>query len=240
MLGGVYIEALRASTDRYDGPMSTERLLALAGLLTALLLLTRLGPPAIRSWRIYAGTRGRRMADAGPLEIPAPAALAARLEELRALGFSRIGERFLRLPNTPLRYDWVMGEPSGETYALGVVSIVGGFLIALYSSFEDSTWVTTHFPRGETIDRPTFHAAFVDTSLADAVAAHRASVARLAVEHGRPRRVLTMADSLRMDADYRSHHGGATLARLTLRNVWPALAATVLAVVCALLLVVAR
>ena len=220
--------------------MSSERLLALAGLVTALLLLTRLGPPAVRSWRIYAGTRSRRMADAGPLEIPAPPAVAARLEELRSLGFSRIGERYIRLPNTPVRYDWVMGEPSGETYALGVVSVIGGFLIALYSSFDDSTWVMTTFPRGETIDRPTFHAAFVDTSLADALTAHRATVARLALQHGRPRRVLTMADSLRMDADYRSHHGGLTLTRLTTRVIWPALAATLLAVVCALLLVVAR
>jgi len=133
--------------------MSPERLLALAGLVTALLLLTRLGPPAVRSWRIYAGTRSRRMADAGPLEIPAPPAVAARLEELRSLGFSRIGERYIRLPNTPVRYDWVMGEPSGETYALGVVSVIGGFLVALYSSFDDSTWVMTTFPRGETIDR---------------------------------------------------------------------------------------
>ena len=220
--------------------MSFERLLALTGLVAALLLLTRLGPSAVRSWRIYAGTRGRRMADAGPLEVPPPPALAARLEELRSLGFSRIGERYIRLPNTPVRYDWVMGEPSGETYALGVVSVIGGFLVALYSSFADSTWVTTTFPRGETIDRPTFHAAFVDTSLADALATHRATVAQLAVHHGRPRHVLTMADSLRMDADYRSHHGGATLSRLTMRAIWPGLAAMILAVVCALLLLVAR
>ena len=220
--------------------MSLERVLALSGLVVALLLLTRLGPPAIRSWRIFAGTRSRRMADAGPLEVPAPPAVAARLEELRSLGFSRIGERFIRLPNTPVRYDWVMGEPTGETYALAVVSVIGGVFVALYSSFDDSTWAMTSFPRGETIDRPTFHAAFVDTSLADALAAHRATIARLAIQHGRPRRVLTMADSLRMDADYRSHHGGVTLTRLTMRNVWPALAATALAVVCALLLLVAR
>lgn len=42
--------------------MSTERLLALAGLVVALLLLSRLGPGAWRSWRIYAGVKTRRMA----------------------------------------------------------------------------------------------------------------------------------------------------------------------------------
>ena len=89
--------------------MTAEGLLALAGLVAAVLLLARFAPQAWRAWRIYAGTRSRRMADAGPLEIPATPAVEARLEELRALGFSRIGERFVRLPNTPMRYEWVDG-----------------------------------------------------------------------------------------------------------------------------------
>jgi len=220
--------------------MTAERLLALAGLVTAILLLTRLAPQAWRAWLIYAGTRRRRMADAGPLEIPAAPAGAARLEELQAFGFSRIGERFVRLPDTPVRFDWVMGEPSGETYAVTVPSLMGGFLVALYSSFEDSTWVTTTFPRGETIETPTFHAAFVATSLTDALATHRATVARLATRHGPPRQVRTMADSLRMDADYRTHHGGRTLRRLTLRLISPALGAAFLAVICGLLVLLAR
>ena len=220
--------------------MTVEGLLALAGLVAAVLLLARLAPGAWRAWRIYAGTRTRRMADAGPLEIPAAPAVEARLQELRALGFSRIGERFVRLPDTPMRYEWVMGEPSGETYAATVPSLVGGFLVALYSSFEDSTWVTTTFPRGETIETPTFHAAFVPTSLTDALATHRASVARLATRHGPPRLVRTMADSLRMDADYRTYHGGRTLRRLTWRLISPALGAAFLVVVCALLVLLER
>jgi hypothetical protein len=220
--------------------MTVQGLLALAGLVAAVLLLARFAPGAWRAWRIYAGTRNRRMADAGPLEVPAPVGVAARLEELRALGFSRIGERFIRLPGVPMRYDWVMGEPTGETYAVTVPSLVGGFLVALYSSFEDSTWVTTSFPRGETIETPTFHVAFVPTSLTDALATHRATVARLAARHGPARRVRTMADSLRMDADYRTHHGGRTLRRLTLRLISPALGAAFLVAICALLVLLER
>jgi hypothetical protein len=45
------------------------------------------------------------MADAGPLEISPPEPVARRLDELEALGFTRIGERFLQLPGTPLRYE---------------------------------------------------------------------------------------------------------------------------------------
>jgi len=49
-----------------------------------------------------------------------------------------------------------------------------------------------------------------------------------------------MADTLRMDADYRSRHGGATLRGITLRNMTPALAAAALAAVAVLLLLVSR
>lgn len=220
--------------------MSTERAIALLGLVVSLLLLWQVGPPAWRAWRIYIGVRNRRLADAGPLEVPAPAPVAARIDELGELGFTRIGERFLRLPGTPIRYEWVVGEPSGEAYACLVSSPIGGCLVSMYSSFEDSTWVQTNFPRGAVVQRPSFFATFVGTSLGDAVNLHRAEVQRLAAEHGPPRRIRTMADSLRMDADYRTHHGGVTLRPLTAKLVAPAVGAATLAVLCGLLVLLGR
>jgi len=53
-----------------------------------------------------------------------------------------------------------------------------------------------------------------------------------------PRRILTMADTLRMDADYRTRFGGVTLRRLTATVVLPALLAAALAVFAALALLV--
>jgi len=166
--------------------------------------------------------------------------VALRLEELGELGFSRIGERFLRLPDPPIRYEWVVGEPSGEAYVVVVSSAVTGTLTACYTSFEDSTWVQTNFPRGSVVDRPSFHASFVATSLADALAAHRSQVARLVAGHGSPRVIRTMADTLRMDADFRVHHGGLTLRPLTLRLIAPGVGAGALVLICAVLLVLAR
>jgi hypothetical protein len=220
--------------------MSAERLVALAGLLISLLLLRQLAPSALRAWRIYSGVRTRRLADAGPLVIPPPDPVAQRLVELEALGFSRIGERFLRLPGTPIRHEWVVGEESGEAYVVLVPSTVIGTLVGFYTSFEDSTWVQTNFPRGSVVDRSTFHASFVGTSLTEALAAHRAQVARLVAGHGSPRVIRTMADTLRMDADFRTHHGGMTLRPLIPRLVGPALGAAALAVLCAVLLVAGR
>ena len=220
--------------------MSVERLVALAGLVVSLLLLRQLGPPSWRAWRIYIGVRNRRLADAGPLEIPPPEPVALRIAELAALGFTRIGERFLKLPGTPIRYEWVVGEPSGETYVALVPSTVGGCLVAFYSSFEDSTWVQTNFPRGAVVLRPSFVAGFAATSLGDAINLHRAEVRRLAAEHGAPRRIRTMAETLRMDADFRTHHGGLTLRPLTARLVAPGIGAAALTVLCGLLVLFGR
>lgn len=220
--------------------MTADRVLALVGLVLSLLLLTRFGPPAWRTWRIFAGAKTRRMADAGPLEIPPPVPVGDRLDELEALGFRRIGERYLQLPGSPLRYEWLVGDESGETYVVAVPSVVVGTLVAAYSSFDDGTWVQTNFPRGETIVRRSFFASFVPTNLTDMIAAHRRQVDTLRAAHGNPRLIHTMADTLRMDADYRTRHGGATLRRLTLRIMTPALAALGLAVICGLLLLLDR
>jgi hypothetical protein len=220
--------------------MLIERILAAAGLFISLLLLRRFGPPAWRAWQIYAGVRSRRMADAGPLEISPPEAVAHRLDELEALGFSRIGERFLHLPGTPMRYEWLVGEESGETYVI-VVPVAGlGTLVAGYSSFDDGTWVQTMFPRGETITRRDFFTSFVSTNLTEMLAAHRRQVAILRAAHGTPRSIRTMADTLRMDAEYRTRHGGVTLRRLTFKLISPALAAAALAVISFLLGFLAR
>jgi hypothetical protein len=220
--------------------MSAERLVALAGLVVSLFLLRQLGPPAWRAWQIYIGVRNRRLADAGPLQIPPPEPVASRIAELAELGFARIGERLLKLPGTPVRYEWVVGEPSGQTYAALVPTSIGGCLVSLYSSFDDSTWVQTNFPRGAVVQRPTFFATFVATSLRDALDLHRAEVRRLAAEHGRPRQIRTMADTLRMDADFRTHHGGLTLRPLTAKLVAPGLGAAAVAVLCGLLVLFGR
>jgi len=220
--------------------MPAERILAAAGLVLSLLLLSRFGPSARRSWQIYAGVRSRRMADAGPLEITPPDLVAARLRELAQLGFNRIGERYLQLPGSSMRYEWLVGESSGETYVIVVPVAAIGTLVACYSSFDDGTWVQTNFPRGEVVVRRDFFATFVSSNLADTLAVHRRQVHTLRAAHGTPRAIHTMADTLRMDAEYRTRHGGVTLRRLTFRLVSPALAALSLVLICLLLLLLAR
>ena len=221
--------------------MTPERVLALTGLVVSLLMLARFGPPAWRSWRILSGVRQRRLADAGPKEITPPEAVAAHVPEIAKLGFSRIGERWLQLPGRPVAYEWVFGEASGETYLVMLPSVlIGGILAACYTSWDDGTWIQTNYPRGAVVEKPHFHASYIVTSLPDAIAAHRGIVEVYRRSLGAPRSITTMADTLRMDADYRTRHGGSTLRPLTARIVTPALASGVLVVVCALLVLTAR
>jgi hypothetical protein len=217
-----------------------ERTLELAGLALAILLLLRFVPPATRVWAIYAGTKTRRMADAGPLEVPPPADVAHVLEQLRAIGFSRIGERTIVLPDGQRRFEWLWADETGETYVSVVPVRYLPALMACYTAFADGAWLQTNFPRGEVIDRPTYTARFVASTPADAVAAHRDEIARLRSVHGAPQPVRTMADSLRMDAEYRTRHAGVTLRRLTWRIMTPAFAAAGLAIICGLLLLLGR
>jgi hypothetical protein len=217
-----------------------QQTLELAGLALAILLLLRFVPPAMRVWAIYAGTRTRRLADAGPFEVQAPAEVGHILEQLRAIGFERIGERTLVLPDGQRRYEWLWADTTGETYVAVVPSRYLPALMACYTAFADWAWLQTNFPRGEVITRPGYVARFVTSSPADAVSAHRAEIARLQPIHGAPRPVRTMAESLRMDAEYRTRHGGVTLRRISWRLIAPAFAAAGLAIICGLLLLLDR
>lgn len=220
--------------------MPPERILALAGLVLSLLLLGRFGSPAMRSWQIFAGTKHRRLADAGPLAVAPPPAIAPAIEDVRALGFDRIGERYLQLPGSGLHYDWVFAEASGATYIVVVPSRVVGAFVVCYSVFPDGTWLQTQYPRGETLERRDLVVSFGASNIGDTLSAHRRRLAALEALHGSPRPIRTMADALWADDDYRTRHAGKTLRRLTVSIATPALAAIALAVICAALLLLGR
>lgn len=217
-----------------------ERTLELAGLALAILLLLRFVPPAARVWAIYAGVKRRRLADAGPGVIPVPPELAGILAELAEIGFRRVGERYTDIPGRGPVVEWLWADEPGETYVAVVPSRIVGGLMACYTAFADWAWLQTNFPRGETIDRETYVARFVASSPTDAVRAHRAQIARLRATHGDPRTVRTVADSLVLDAEYRTRHGGVTLRRLTWRVMTPAFLSAGLAIICGLLLLLDR
>lgn len=221
--------------------MSDGRALAIGVFVFSGIMLSLLGLPAVRAWRIVRGTRNRRQQDAhgsAPLATPE---LAERIEIMRGLGFERLGETFLDLPNTGRRFAWQLAHASHTAYAVIVPAPRIGALIAIYSAWPGGTWLSTMYPIGETADEPDFVVQTVRSSPEAAVALHLERFADLQARLGEARRIETMADVLALDADYRTRHGGRTLVRPSRRIIAPAVvAAAVMAMAFVFLVLSAR
>jgi hypothetical protein len=201
--------------------VSIERILAIGLTVASALLLFRLGPRAIRSWRIYSGTGQRRQQDARGRAPATPPGVLDRQALLSELGYHSIGETSLDLPGGE-RFGWIMAANDADSYAILAGGTGGVPLTGIYSAWADGTWLGTMHPIGTPTDRQGLQVRVVHTTLADAVEAHRAGFERLRSVHGSLRQVRVMPDMLALDADYRERFGGSRLRPLAIRNVIPA------------------
>jgi hypothetical protein len=217
--------------------MPIERIVAVLLAIVSGILLVRLGPGAVRSWQIYAGTGRRRQRDATGRAPSVPAGIRDRQALLAEAGYRELGETSLDLP-VGERFAWIMAADDGESYAILAGGTSGVPLTGIYSAWQDGMWLGTIHPMGSATDRPRLQVRIVPTTLIDAVEAHRAGSARLRSVHGDPRPVRSMADMLALDADYRMRFGGSRLRSLTIRIVLPAVLAACLLALSLLLLVI--
>jgi hypothetical protein len=216
--------------------MSTESVLALGLCVLSLVLLVRLGPSAVRSWQIYAGTGQRHQEDAGARAPAAPPGIQDRTAILAESGYRQIGVTRLELPGGE-RFAWIVAAADAESYAILAGGLEGFPFTGIYSAWSDGTWLGTMHPRGEPIDRGGLQIRIVPTSLDQAVEQHLAGLARLRVVHGDPRPVRTLADMLALDLDYRKRFAGSALRSITIRNMLPGALAAAALVISILLLV---
>jgi hypothetical protein len=218
--------------------MTGERILALLLLVLASVMLARFGPPAVASWRIYAGTGERRQKDATSRMPFAPPDVADREALMAPLGYARLGVTSLDLP-VGERFAWILAAGDGDSYAIIVPRQGLTGLTGIYSAWRDGMWLGTMHPRGEAADRTGMQMQVVTTTLAEAVAVHQQALERLRQVHGAPREVRAMADMLALDADYRVRFGGSRLRAITFRNMTPAILAAGMFIVGVALLVIA-
>ena len=215
--------------------MTTQSILALGLCVLSLVLLARLGPAAVRSWRIYSGTGQRRQQDAGSRAPATPPDVADRIATLAEEGYRSIGVTRIELP-VGERFGWIVAARDGASYAILATS-PGTQLTGVYSAWADGTWLGTMHPVGTGVDRGGLQIRVVRTSIDDAVAEHLAGLARLRAVHGDPRPVRTLADMLALDADYRIRYGGVSLRSITIRNMLPGALAAGAVVISILLLI---
>lgn len=217
--------------------MSSERVLAIAVFVCSVFLLLRMGPAAIRSWRIYAGTGQRRQEDATGRSPLIPPAVADRAALLAGLGYRGLGETRLDLP-VGERFAWIFAAGDAESYAILVDAPRIGGLTGVYSAWLDGTWLCTIHPRGQAVDRRDLQVRIVPSTLEEMVAVHRAGLERLKQVHGAPRPIARMADMLALDADYRTRFGGTRLRPTVARIIVPTIVLVVLSVLSLALVVV--
>ncbi len=196
----------------------------------------------IQAWSavlVYRGATERRPRVVTAEQRQPTGAVAELLGNLTGLGFRRLGEVELTVPDTGIvgslarrqrQYtSWLMVDSPATT--LAEVSEIGP-LTSLETWLADDSVVQTTSPVGEDIDEPGLRASAISRSVADAYQHHRLMVDGRAGAHGQPRGMHSMGDHLRNDADYRRRFARRYLRRaLITRRLLPAGLAVVLALV---------
>ena len=202
--------------------MPLSRILELGFLTVSVAVVALFAPGAVRALRTHFGTGSRRQADAtGRVPEEPDQDLIARIHILEGLGYRRLGETLTAIPGGA-EPAWILVAEDAGSYAIlvpGWASTTG--LTGFYSAWPDGTWLGTLHPRGTPLVFRTLRLRIASASLGDAAAAHRVEAAQVASDHGTPVAVRTMADMLRLDADYRIRFGGRELRPLLVRALAP-------------------
>ncbi|HUG14702.1 MAG TPA: hypothetical protein VMM78_06745, partial [Thermomicrobiales bacterium] len=185
---------------------------------------------------VYLGSTTRRPRNVSDQKREPPPRVARAMGELAVLGFRRLGETELTVPDLgvlgPLlrrrrrHTAWIMADEPTTTTAV-VIDMRPH--VWLETWLADASVVHTTYGAGEEIDASMLRSTVVRGSIADAYRVQRVLVDERASYHGAPRGVHSMGDFLRNDAEYRQRFARRYLRRvLIVRQLAPA--AVVLAV----------
>jgi hypothetical protein len=145
--------------------------------------------------------------DVSAEERPIPLAgrlLVNKLEEDE--GFWRLGEIERVLPQSGQRQTiWLLTSDDHMLLAEALV-VERRALLHLSSFFPTQAMVETSYPVGKTIQRPDYLAQTAASSVADACALHRQTVAQFSLTHRAPVAIKEVAQVLEWDKIYRERH----------------------------------
>jgi hypothetical protein len=151
----------------------------------------------------------------GVVEAP-PLELASLFDEVRLLGFNLAGATDTTFGGRTIR-TWVLVEPSGEAWVES--GVASGPVLVFVSRDAGGRYIETAYPKGEPIDDPRLLSQVVASSVADALATHRAGATSAG---GTVRSVKTMDDYLEAEADQRERTGGMRIQAYLDRVIRPA------------------
>jgi len=218
----------------------TEVAMLVAGSGLALFALLRLRA----ALAVFRGAGQRRPRDVSHEQrAPSPGA-AGLIAALVGLGFRRLGEVEMTLPDTSTlgalrrrtarHTAWVLLD-GPETTMVEIVDVVAMF--SLETRLADDSIIQTTYPLGEDIDVPGLRSTAVETTPAEAYDHHRRMVDARASSAIGPVEAHSMGDYLRRDGSYRERFATMFLRRAFIRG--PLLSAALILIVAGGLIVLA-
>jgi hypothetical protein len=149
--------------------------------------------------------------------------VAALIDELRRLGFELVGATDTMIGARPPIRTWVMTEGGWPGTTWVEVGIARTPVAIFMSRAADGRFLETVFPDGATIDHPNVLTRPVETSVADALAGHRAVLAEWTSRLGPSIAVRTLNDYRQVEPELRARTGGLLIASHLERVVEPGL-----------------
>lgn len=160
------------------------------------------------------GAKNRQPVDVSQLMIPPPAGEQKNIEELKSLGFRRLGEIQINSPFRPPINGWVFAHVENHIQAEAA-----GRRIGFSTYFGEKSLVVTDYPNGEHIETPNYESHTIVTSIADAYGYHLQQIERFQRKHGLPHPIRTMTDYLRWEVVGRKNYALRKLSRWITSNL---------------------
>lgn len=165
---------------------------------------------------------GQSVVVSGPTAAPRDV-VAGLIAQLERQGFAVVGATDTMIGTRPPIRTWVMIESSGPGTTWVEVGLARTPIAIFLSRASDGRFLETVFPNGATIDHPNVLTRPIETSIADAVAEHRTTLAEWTSRLGAPLNVRTLHDYRQVEPELRSRTGGLLLAAHIERVVEPGL-----------------
>lgn len=147
----------------------------------------------------------------GPID-PRRDDVVALVDELRRLGFELVGATDTMIgARSPIR-TWVMTDGGWPGTTWVEVGLARTPIAIFLSRATDGRFLETVFPDGATIDHPNVFTRPIGTSVADALAGHRAVLAEWTSRLGPALTVRTLHDYRQVEPELRARTGGLLIA----------------------------
>lgn len=160
------------------------------------------------------GAKNRQPVDVSHLLIPPPAADQKNIEELKSLGFRRLGEAQVESPFNPPLTVWVFAHIENHIQAEAA-----GRRVGFSTYFQEKTLVVTDFPNGEHIEIPNYQSHTIVTNISDAFHYHLLQVDKFRQKYGPPHPIRTMGDYLHWEVVGRKNYAMRKLSRWLASNI---------------------